>query len=179
MTFPDSIRVPIANAIDGSRYELVRASDVDRGPENLARIVGICNEPDIYDWLFRGLLEGNPYPEDKAREFLEWSGAGWAAGTHFVFVVLDGEQRVAAACDIKSSDPVAEVGYWASRGHRGVMANSVRALCALAAGAGFEGLFARTKPGNTRSQGVLLRAGFARVKDDADGYARFELQLGG
>ncbi len=178
MRFPEDLRVPIDNPLTGARYELVRADGAARGPEALERLVEICNEPDIYDWLFRELLGGRPYSEGKAREFLEWSGAGWSAGTHFVFLVLDGEGRIAAACDIKSNDTVAEVGYWAGRDHRGVMTNTVRALCALAAGAGFGRLFARTKAGNLRSQGVLLRAGFARVQDDPDGHARFELPLG-
>ncbi len=176
--FPRSIRVPIANHVDGRSYELVRASDVPRAPATFARLVHICSEPAIYDWLFRGPLGGEPYTEDKAREFLKWACDGWSAGTHFVFFVLDDKRSIAAACDIKSNDLVAEMGYWASQGHRGVMTNTVNALSGLAAKAGFQRLYARTREGNTRSQAVLLRARFSLVGDEPDGHARFELPLG-
>jgi len=177
MTFPSEIRVPLTNHHTGRTYHLVRASDVPAGPEALARIAAVCNEPEVYEWLFRGRLSGQTYTPDMARHFLQWAGEGWAAGTHFVFIVVDRDGAVAAACDIKTNTRIAEIGYWASCDHRGVMTNAVTALIALAAEAGFVGLFARTKPGNTRSEAVLARAGFVKVRSDTDDFCRHELSL--
>jgi RimJ/RimL family protein N-acetyltransferase len=91
--------------------------------------------------------------------------------------VVDAQGNPAAACDLKSADPIPEVGYWSSARHRGVMTNTVKALVALAASAGFEGLFARTRSGNQRSMAVLARAGFSPRGLQADGMFRYELQL--
>jgi RimJ/RimL family protein N-acetyltransferase len=165
----------VTNFLTGGVYDFVPAADVRADAASLARIVSICNEPDVYDWLFRPSLGGVPYGEGKAVQWLDWAKDGWRAGTHFVFAVLDAAGLVAAACDIKSADARAEIGYWCSVRHRGVMTNTVTALCGLAAEAGFHGLFARTKVGNTRSKGVLLRSGFARAPSDDPRYDRFEL----
>ena len=177
MRFPHPLRIPVMNHVSGRAYELVRACEVSCDSSNLARIAAICNEPDVYDWLFRGPLEGRPYKEEQARQWLQWSEGGWSSGSHFVFAVLDGEKNVAAACDIKSKEPKAEIGYWTSRRHRGIMTNAVIAMCTLAANAGFQGLFAQTKKENYRSQAVLERAGFARSRSEHSEYERFELFL--
>src|SRR5690606_12512109 len=95
--------------------------------------------------------------------WLEWSRDGWTSGTHFVFGVMTENGRVAAACDIKSPDAMAEGGYWASGAHRGVMTNALKAGCRLASEGGCRGLFGRTHEGDVRSVSVLLRAGFVDV----------------
>jgi RimJ/RimL family protein N-acetyltransferase len=178
MKFPSPLRLPIENQLTGRSYELVGACDVGDDDATVARIVSICNEPAVYEWLFRGPLEGRPYEEAKAREWLRWAKDGWTSGTHFVFAVLDDQQCIVAACAIKGNTPSAEVGYWASQWHRGVMTNALLKISALAAGAGFRELFAKTKKGNSKSQGVLRRAGFTQSADDEGGYERFSLRLG-
>lgn len=178
MKFPSPLRLPIVNHLNGRLYEFVRGCDVSSEPSSVARIVSICNEPDIYEWIFRGPLEGRPYEEEKAREWLQWAKEGWLSGTHFVFAVIDDQKCVAAACDIKSNEPVAEIGYWASQQHRGVMTNAVVTMCALAVDAGFRELFARTKKENQRSRAVLQRAGFKRSPSHNCGYERFTMSLG-
>ena len=179
MNFPDSYEVPITNHLTGHTYRLVNAGGLEPTDSTLRGITAICNEPAIYDWLFRPSLEGKPYPEQKAREFLAWSKAGWDTRTHFVFAVIDGQGEIAAACDLKSIAPVPEMGYWASHHHRGIMTNAVRAVIAFASAAGFTALYARTKIGNTQSQSVLLRAGFHAVPSPAPDYLRFEHTLAG
>jgi len=77
-------------------------------------------------------------------------------------------KAVVAACDIKSNALNAEIGYWSSQAHRGVMTNALVAMCDMAAGAGFVALFARTKTGNVRSEAVLKRAGFQRSHGRTD-----------
>jgi RimJ/RimL family protein N-acetyltransferase len=177
--FADPIDVPVANHLTGRKYRLISAAALVANAETFARIAAVCNEPEIYDWLFRdlGAWGGRPYSEQDARQFLEWARAGWATGAYFVFLVIDESRFVAAACDIKTNDPVAEIGYWAGRQSRGVMTNAVKAVAALAAAAGFQGLYARTKPGNVRSQAVLARAGFIPRPGKADGHESFELSL--
>jgi len=178
MRFPDPLCVPITNHRTGEGYVLVRATDLTPDAATLAQLVAICNEPAVYRWLFETLLAGQPYGEASARGWLRWAADGWARGTHFVFVARNAQGRVAAACDVKSNAPVAEVGYWASAQHRGVMTHTVMAVAGLAAEAGFEGLFARTKPDNVASQRVLVRAGFRPCADSArDGMLRFERRL--
>lgn len=175
MTFPVPLRVPIRNHLTGRPYELVRACEVNPKPATVARIVAICNEPLVYEWIFRESLAGRRYEAADAREWLEWSWSGWSDGTHFVFAVLDEAGHIAAACDIKSKDPVAEIGYWASQQHRGIMTNAVKAMCGLAAAAGFRGLFSRTRSDNQSSKAVLARAGLVPAPSPGHDEDRFEL----
>lgn len=151
----------IRNALTGSEYSLVALDLIEPSDEVIAQVTSICNEPLVYGWLFRKMLSDQPYPPSKAREWFARGKDGWKENAHFVFAVLDQKGGFAAACDIKSADVSwAEVGYWSSNDHRGVMTNAVVGLIDLAREAGFERLFAETRPGNTRSQGVLRRAGF-------------------
>jgi len=178
MRFRGPINVRIVNYLTKRPYYLVRACELEIGAGIIEQITSICNEPDVYDWLFRKPLSGKPYPEEKARQWLEWARAGWTADSHFIFAVVGEAKEIAAACQIKSNDEVAEIGYWASRLHRGVMTNAVGAMCLLAANAGFRALYAYTDEGNTRSESVVGRVGFVRVPDvRSDNRSRFELLL--
>jgi RimJ/RimL family protein N-acetyltransferase len=179
MTFidPESMGASIVNHITGRKYTIRRLSDLDEGPTIVSQIVAICCEPEVYDWIFREPLAGGPYTEEKAEHWLRWAREGWATGSHFVFAVVDDKGQLAAACDIKSNDPMAEVGYWASQDHRGVMTNTLKEICSFAAKAGFKGLFAWTKSQNLRSRAVLERAGFVKVPSDREAHERFELLL--
>lgn len=177
MKFSLPLRVPIANHLSGRTYQLVRACDLRADSSTVAWIVSICSEPNVYEWLFREPLDGLPYDASKALEWLRWSNDGWQLGTHFVFAVIDDQESIAAACDIKSNEQVAEIGYWASDHHRGVMTNAIVAMCTLAAEEGFRGLLARTKKENHRSQRVLQRAGFTRIEHEDSSEERFMLPL--
>ena len=64
-----------------------------RRPQRVAEVTRICNEPLVYDVLFRRDLGGAPYPPEKSRSFLEWAHRGWREGTHFVFLVQSGPRR--------------------------------------------------------------------------------------
>ena len=100
-----------------------------------------------------------------------------------MFVVLDEQGLAAAACDIKSSDlEAAEIGYWSSEKHRGVMTNSLLAMVAAGFQVGFRRFYARVRPGNYDSAAVLLRAKFVETKDFTDGgyraFERYSTQVG-
>jgi RimJ/RimL family protein N-acetyltransferase len=152
----------IRNALTGSDYSLVALDLIEPTDEVLTQVTSICNETSVYDWLFREMLSDQPYPPSMAEKWLTWGKDGWKQNAYFVFGIVDQKGCIAAACDIKSADASwAEVGYWSSKDHRGVMTNAIIGLIDLAREAGFEQLFAETRKENTPSQGVLLRAGFA------------------
>ncbi len=152
----------IQNALTGEPYVLQSVDSVDRTAEQFDRITAICNEEQVYSWLFQGMFSGLPYPRTSAEEWLSWGTDGWKHRSHFVFAVLDSSGHVAAACDIKDTNlGCAEIGYWSSANHRGIMTNAVRAMIDLASKAGFSGFFAEAHEDNFRSQGVLARSGFS------------------
>jgi RimJ/RimL family protein N-acetyltransferase len=175
--------VAIRNARTGEPAELVRADLVAPTPERVAEVTRVCNEPLVYDVLFRRGLGGAPYPPAAARGFLAWTHRGWRAGTHFVFLVRSGRGAVQAALDLKAARLEAEeIGYWASARAPGFMTPAVAALCDLARSAGYRSLYARTRPDNERSAAVLRRNGFREVAgaagDGPDATRRFVKLLG-
>ncbi|MCH2155832.1 MAG: GNAT family N-acetyltransferase [Opitutales bacterium] len=154
----------IENAITGANYLLQPIYRLEPCHGNLKQIAAICNEDLVYEWCFRSLCNGVPYPQTMAREWIQWGADGWQNSTHFVYVVTNSEKSIAAALDIKSADlRRAEIGYWASADHRGIMSNAVRAILPLADQAGFKLLFADIHPNNKRSQAVIRRCGFETV----------------
>lgn len=159
--FPAFLDRPVKNARTGETYALVRADALPASPDHLREITAICNEPTVYDWLFRDRLGGDPYPPERAADFLSWAADGWRNGTHFAFLLLAPDGTVAGALDIKTPDLAAgEVGYWLSARHGGVMSNAVDVLADVARAAGYTALWARVREANGRSAAVLLRAGF-------------------
>tara|TARA_R100000027_G_scaffold7146_1_gene5485 strand:+ start:3157 stop:3708 length:552 start_codon:yes stop_codon:yes gene_type:complete len=159
--FQANLSIPVRNHLTGEEYLLKRIDEVGLDPERRKQIASICNEPRVYSWLFRDLLQNAPYTEEKAISFFEMGRDGWRKGEKFVFLLLRRNGDVAAAIDIKSNDPDdAEIGYWSSESHRGCMTNTTIELVSLAESAGYRALFARTKKANKDSIGVLQRAGF-------------------
>ena len=168
----------IENHLTGTSYNLRRMADLEATDDFIDSVVSVCNEPQVYDWLFRERLEGKPYPPSDAGWFKEWGTQGWEDNTHYLFIVTDDKGRAAAACDIKSADlDAAEIGYWASGHHRGVMTNAVKAMVAAGFEAGFRRFYARVKPGNDASAAVLKRSGFIPTEEFTDGgFLAFELR---
>lgn len=169
IAFPHPLRLPVQNALTGATYFLVRGDQIEPTPDRLLEITNCANEPLIYDWLFRERFEGARYRETDAADWIRWTHVGWKNHTHFSFMIQDEAGRVVAACDIKSDDAEgAEVGYWASAHHPGLMTNAVKQLCQQAAKAGFRSLTARTRRGNDKSKAVLHRVGFQDVPSPED-----------
>jgi RimJ/RimL family protein N-acetyltransferase len=156
--------ISLSNAITGAQYLLQPLRNLEASSKNFVDIAIICNEDHVYQWCFRELCKGRPYPLDLAVDWLRWGTGGWEDSTHFVYVVTDADGAVAAACDIKSSNMErAEIGYWSSANHRGIMTNAVRSVIQLADAAGFKVLFADIHPENRRSMAVIQRCGFTRA----------------
>jgi RimJ/RimL family protein N-acetyltransferase len=148
---------------------MVPASRVDGTDEQIGNLVSVCNQPLIYDVLFRKALGDAPYDAEHARGFLTWARAGWESNSHFVFLLVDPSGLVAGALDIKSADRNgAEIGYWCSSEHRGLMVNSVRELLEFARRHGFACLWARVDPLNAGSKRVLELNGFHVVGECPD-----------
>jgi RimJ/RimL family protein N-acetyltransferase len=177
--FPPQLSTPLIHPLSGETYALVRADALRQTPDELADLIAACNEPPIYEWLFRERLAGQPYDRARAAGFHVWSREGWRDGTHFVFALLSPCGRLAGMLDIKSTDlEEAEVGYWLRSAHSGLMSATLDALATLARQAGYRTLYARVRPGNRRSLAVLERAGWLPGRPDADGtHLRFDRQL--
>jgi RimJ/RimL family protein N-acetyltransferase len=135
-------------------------------PEDETALVTICNQPLIYDRLFRKRLGDQPYSLAQAHNFRQWAQQGWRDRSWFVFVLRDANDQIVGAIDIKSDNTeAAEIGYWASAASPGVMTNAVLQLCDVARQAGYRRLFALIAPDNVRSLGVVGRAGFVQAED--------------
>lgn len=159
---PHPVRIAFANPRTGALYALESADDAARfGPHAAAQVAAVCGEPLIYVRLFRDRLGGRPYDEANGSRFLTWAESHWRENTAFVFVITHPVEGIVGALDIKSTNrDEAEIGYWLSARHGGVMTNAVGLMRDLAWAAGYRALFAVTDPDNARSQAVLARAGF-------------------
>lgn len=105
------------------RYQLVPISEVETSEQNISRIYHICNEPEVYNWHFSPVN----YTPEKARGFLDWGKAGWREDTHYVFLIMDTDMKIAGAIDIKSADLHAgEIGYWVSSTHKGIASSALQ-----------------------------------------------------
>lgn len=178
--FSPVIEQRVENIRSRETSTLVRADAVEGTAERLLEVTRACNEPGVYEWLFRERLGGEPYPPEDAAQFFEWAHEGWRNGTHFVFLLLSPKGEIVGALDLKSANlKEAEVGYWLSQSHSGVMTNAVLTLAGLARAAGYQKLFARVRPANDRSAAVLRRAGFALSGELEKTFLRFDLDLRG
>ena len=161
-------RIPVKEAIynfkTGEECFLVSNEDEGNFSEaDLLKITEICNQPAVYDFLFKEKLGNEPYELEKAKKFAKWVVEGWQKQEWFVFLIRRNEGEIVGAIDIKSNDlEMAEVGYWADENFAGIMTNATGKIVELAKKAGYKKLFATTKPNNERSQKVLSRNHFLR-----------------
>lgn len=151
--------------------------------EDYQRIADICNQPLIYDFLFKERLAGKEYTDQDAKKFVEWSQAGWADKSYYVFLVRNAAREIVACLDIKKTenDPtVREMGYWASSDFPGVVTNAVKVLCEFAHNQGIKELFGLVKTDNEKSIAVLNRSKFenqGELKKDGKTYYKFVQKL--
>ena len=164
ISFPE--RIPFENHFDGGAIHLRRADTFPNDKTTRDQIASICNQPLVYDTLFRDRLEGATYSETDADEFIEWAHSGWQSGSHFVFFATNESNRIIGAVDIKSADlAAAEIGYWADSNYPGNMTNAVAALIHAAVETGFSRFTAYVKHNNQKSIRVLERAGFISAEN--------------
>lgn len=176
------IREAITNHLTGETLYLEAVDDAARyTPAHLEQIVAICNQPRVYDLLFAERLQGKPYPIADTETFIRWGEAGWRNQTHFLFYIVRADDTIVGAADIKSPNlAAAEIGYWLSEEHPGIMSNAVKKLCVIARQAGYRALFALVKEHNRKSSNVLERAGFTFTESRTlkeQPYRKYDLTL--
>ena len=159
--------VALRNAKTGDAARLVRADWIPATAALQEQVTRICNEPLVYDLLFRRRFKGAPYPPESGHGFLEGAARGWREGTHYIFYILRGdapEPEILGNVEVRAPTiETAEIGYWATSGAPGFMTPAVGAVCEIARRAGIGSLFALTRTYNDRSMAVLQRNGFEEV----------------
>ncbi len=147
----------------GIVYQFFPLSDFKADKTTADDIAKICNEPLIYNRLFKKLCKNEAYPAQKAAEFLKWAKTGFEDSTHFVFLIVSQSNQVVGAIDIKQNDlNAAEIGYWLSKEYAGLMTNAVIELVKQAKENGFKSLYGMCEIDNLKSQAVLERANFKK-----------------
>lgn len=130
-------------------------------------LVAALQDPEIPRWT----LVPSPYTHDDARDYLRHMNRGRAVGARLSLAIVDaaGERALLGSVALNPIEwrlRAADVGYWVAapaRG-RGVATRAVELLAAHAFGTlGLERLELRAQEGNTASQRVAVRAGFAPV----------------
>jgi RimJ/RimL family protein N-acetyltransferase len=143
---------------------------------NIPALVEACSDPEIQ----RYTLVPEDYGEEDARDYIERSDRGRAAGTEFLLLVLDADGgSLLGSVGIHGLDSrrCGWVGYWVAaqaRG-RGAATRALRLLCDWAFEAlGVARIEAQVEPENESSQRVLERIGFER-----EGLLRSYMELAG
>ncbi len=131
----------------------------------LEKLVQICNEPSIERII--QLSGGAPgkFSYKDAVHMVAHGREGWEKASHFQFILVDRQGLPAGAVEIKSSEKVAEIGYWLTEKITGLMTEAVAATLKWSKLAGFEMLFAITEKTNLASCKVLEKNGFYRQRN--------------
>lgn len=124
-------------------------------------IVAACNDPETARWT----TVPSPYSEADARAWLVRCKTAWSEGAAPLAVVDRASGEVAAAITLWVHGRIGELGYWAAPAYRGrgYLPRAVGLLCGWA----FDELQLPrmqlgTLPGNTSSERVAEKCGFAR-----------------
>jgi len=178
MDFKKSI---IKNFLNNEEYHLVPSTFINPDKDIILSIEKVCNEPLIYKQLFKSRCKDQPYSTKNAEDFLRWAKEGFLKKSHYVFFILDSMSLPIGAIDIKSNDKDnAEIGYWLSTFHSGLMTNAVKELCHQAKALGFKSLYGLCEEGNYKSKSVLKRVDFKEVgilKKNQKSYTKLQIAL--
>ena len=138
---------------------LLRRPTLDDAPA----VHAACQDPEIPRWI---PVIPQPYTEQSALEFVQWSDEGWERGNR-QFVIVDarsGELLGAIGMTVNAGFAIGHIGYWvaaAARG-RGVASSALRLLAGWALENGFGRVELVTDPDNVASQRVAEKVGFRR-----------------
>jgi RimJ/RimL family protein N-acetyltransferase len=153
----------IVNFSTGEKCEMQGGKDMVFTEEDIKKIAKICSQENKYNLLFKDRLQGKPYTEEDARKFIAWVKEGWEKQAYYVFFLRNTNGEIIGCVDIKGIE--GEVGYWADENYTGFMTNAVKELSSVAKDAGFKKLFAWVRETNTKSIGVLERAGYEKASE--------------
>ena len=136
------------NIKTGKPYWLCRARLVKPTKQVIADIVSCCNEPNIYNRIYRQKLAESKFCNDDARIMVRWMDNN----THCYFIMCTKGYIIGAVHIIGGM-----LGFWCSSAHRGVMRKAV----SLVIKEYQEGdIIAVTDIDNVRCQEVLSSNGF-------------------
>jgi RimJ/RimL family protein N-acetyltransferase len=159
INFPE--KISFDNHLSNEPLHAVRADALHITEFLRTQVASICNQSLVYETLFRQAFGDLPYTEKNAQDFLEWAHEGWNSSSHFVFLLINKDDHIVGALDIKSADfEAAEIGYWASAEHPGNVTNALIAMLDAATETGFSRFIAYVRKGNDKSTRVLERAEF-------------------
>ncbi|KOV94214.1 MULTISPECIES: GNAT family N-acetyltransferase [unclassified Streptomyces] len=131
------------------------------GPADTDAVYAAAQDPDIQRWT----TVPSPYLPEHAAGFTEQLvPEGWAQGSMFTFGVFPagGELAAMLALTMRSLG-TAEVGFWATKEHRGrgyVVEATLAACRWIFSGVGVDRVEWRAEVGNQASRAVAERAGF-------------------
>lgn len=129
--------------------------------KDLIDLVESCNQPLIYNNLFKQKFDGRPYQKNDALEFANIGIMGWKQQKEFIFIIRNSEGKIVGGMDIKSDPKTpAEIGYWADSNHSGFMTNAAKAMIDWAKDQNYTSLYALIVPQNTKSKSLVERLGF-------------------
>ncbi|MBD0747692.1 GNAT family N-acetyltransferase [Streptomyces sp. CBMA152] len=141
------------------------------GPQDADEVYAACQDPDIQRWT----TVPSPYLREHAISFTETFGpGGWRDDSDYTFTVRvrdtsQGEESaregalVAMVGVMRRGEGVAELGFWATKEHRGRGYMTEASLAAARwafASAGVERLEWRAEVGNAASRAVAEKTGF-------------------
>jgi len=80
--------------------------------QDINDIAMVCNEPHVYDFLFRHKLNGEIYSKNGAFSFINYSWEGWRNDEKYTFTIRNPNGNIVGALDIKSNNlEEGEIGY--------------------------------------------------------------------
>jgi RimJ/RimL family protein N-acetyltransferase len=134
-------------------------------PDDAAAVQAACDDPDVAHWIY---ALPAPYSLADAEEFVAGARRRLAANERARLAVTDaqsGELLGSVSLDLFASREAAEIGYWVKKEARraGVAFGAARLVIDWAfSEVGVERLEILTYPGNTVSQALAAKLGFAR-----------------
>ncbi len=131
------------------------------GPADTEAVYEAAQDPDIQRWT----TIPSPYLPEHARGFTEeMVPGGWAHGSMFTWGIFLAGGELAGMLSLTMRAPAAaEVGFWATKEHRGLghVTEAVLAACRwIFTDLGVDRVEWRAEVGNHGSRGVAERAGF-------------------
>lgn len=72
-----NLRVQLRHPLTGHVYTLLRADKMPFAHQRAVEVAAGCNEPLVYDRLFRARWQGQPYAVTEGESLLTWAAAGW------------------------------------------------------------------------------------------------------
>lgn len=177
------IEIPVENYLTHEIYYLRDLGTVSLYERYYPDIIKCCNEPTIYDRLFRESRKGTPYQFVDVCQILSIANSGWKNRMNYIFAVTNAKQEFVGMLEIKTTSLESdEIGYWISETAKGIASNAVATLCKWAKEHGFKRLHAYVNLNNQASQKVLINNKFTRYADreyplKKQLYAFFEKEL--